>query len=163
MNICICMTDRNGEEHLIAGVSEGRLDVLAATELADDLRRLVERLASEGAPAFDEQATGDGLAVVATKVAPGHPLFLDAAASIARGHAHDAALLDESRARAWFHLKTLPVEDEAVRCLLLRALPNFAGEEVTSLLKELDTTAAELEAIDRRLKETVANINETIG
>lgn len=158
MNICLCMTDRNGEEHLIAGVSEGRLDVLAATELAADLRRLVERLASEGAPAFDEQATDEGLAMVAVKVTPGHPLFLDAAASVARGHAHDAALLDESRARAWFHLKTLPVEDETVRRLLLRALPNFASEEVASLLMELETTAAELAAIDRRLEETVERL-----
>jgi hypothetical protein len=161
MIIDLCLTDRRGEAHALAGVRDGRLTVLAATELADDLKRLVEHLAEHGAPARLEQLSPSTIEVTAELVTADHPLFIDAAADAIRERLHDVMIFEEPRARAWFHLKTMSFEDEALRKMLLVSLPNLGGGEVADLLKELETTAAELAAIDRRLDEALTKLRET--
>jgi hypothetical protein len=156
--IVLCLTDRNGAAHALAGVLDGRLTVMAASELADDLRNLVEHLAENGAAARQETQAPGLLEIEFERVEAGHPLFMEAVAEAMRARRHEAHLSTPERGRAWFLLKTLPVEDAALRKMLLTALPNIEDGEVSSLLKELETTAAELAAIDRRLEETVARL-----
>lgn len=158
MTTVLCLTDRRGEAHALAGVRDGHFTVLAATDLADDLQRLVEHLAGHGAPARQEHFSPGRLEVAMETVTADHPLFLDAAADAIRERSHQAVTFEEPRARAWFHLKTMPFEDAALRKLLLVSLPNLGAEEIDDLLHQLETTAAELAAIDRRLDEALSRM-----